>query len=449
MVQLIVSIVIILVVVHLMLLSTAYLILLERKVAAWTQDRIGPNRTNFSFGLNDIWDKIGLGWLFRNYRMLGLGQALADGLKLLMKEDYIPPMVNRTLFMVAPALAVIPALLGWAIIPWGGTLAIPDITVFGWTLQGGIITAAVLPFSLGLIYVLAIGSLAVYGVALGGYASNNKYSFLGSIRAVAQMLSYEIPQGLSVLIIILIFATANATLVVDMQAGGTWGIFYQPVLAVIFFTCLLAECNRAPFDLAEAEQELVGGFHTEYASMKWALFFLAEYMHMITGCAFFAVLFLGGWSLNPFTFIPLLNGWELPVVADFSAAPLTAILLVVVKFVIFALKVASLLFLMMWVRWTLPRFRFDQLMTLAWRMMIPVCLGILTATGLIIYYDLPAWSYTVANIAVFMIATIVDPMLPAGPPMNRRVGLEGSRFSPPVEPEPETVASAAAQPGRS
>lgn len=441
--QVIISVIVILVMMHAILGATAYLILLERKVASWAQDRTGPNRTNFSFGLYDIWDKIGLGWLFRNYRMLGLGQALADGLKLLFKEDYIPPNVNKALFILAPMLAVIPAMIGWAVIPWGGLLALPDINVFGlFTIDKAVVTIAVAPLSLGLVYLLAVGSLGVYGVTLAGYASNNKYSFFGSVRATAQMLSYEIPQGLSVLIMILVFATADATLMVDLQSGHTWGIFLHPVLAFIFFTCVLAECNRAPFDLAEAEQELVGGFHTEYSSMKWALFFLGEYMHMITGAAFFTILFLGGWSLNPLTFLPFLNGFEIPVVADASSGGIleiiTAIVIVLVKMLIFMAKVAFLLFVMMWVRWTLPRLRFDQLMTLAWRQMIPVCLGILTATGLIIYFKLPIWWYPVANIGILGLAMIVDPMIPAGPQANRRVPLEGSRFCPP-EVEAETA----------
>lgn len=428
---------------HVILGATAYLILLERKVASWAQDRTGPNRVNFSFGLYDIWDKLGIGWVFRNYRMLGLGQALADGLKLLFKEDYFPSNVNRSLFMLAPMLAVIPAIIGWAVVPWGGLIALPDINVFGFfTIDKAIVSVTVAPVSLGLIYILAVGSLGVYGVTLGGYASNNKYSFFGSIRATAQMLSYEIPQGLSVLIMILVFATADAGLMVDLQSGHAWGIFLHPLLAIIFFTCVLAECNRAPFDLAEAEQELVGGFHTEYSSMKWALFFLAEYMHMITGAAFFTIMFLGGWSLNPFTAIPFLNGYDLPVVADASSGGivdiLLAIVLVIVKMVVFCAKVAFLLFVMMWVRWTLPRLRFDQLMMLAWRQMIPICLGILTATGLIIYFDLPVWWYPISNIGVFGLAMIIDPMLPTGPKPNRRVPLEGSRFCPP-EPEVEAV----------
>jgi len=435
--QLITSLVVIVVVLHLMLLSCAYLIFLERKVAAWTQDRTGPNRTNFSFGLDDIWNKVGLGWIFR-FKHAGLGQALADGLKLFFKEDYNPPHVDRALFKLAPILVIIPALVGWAVIPWGGMIEFPGFSVAlpllgTLAVEPTIVSVAVAPLSLGLIFLLAVGSLGVYGVTLGGYASNNKYSFLGSLRATAQMLSYEIPQGLCVLIIILTFATADAGLVVDLQAGpgwmGAWGIFLHPVLAVIFFTCVLAECNRAPFDLAEAEQELVGGFHTEYSSMKWALFFLAEYMHMITGAAFFTLMFLGGWDPLPFLA-------ELPLVAP---ASLEGVAVILVKFAVFAAKVALLLFVMMWIRWTLPRFRFDQLMTLAWRIMIPVCLGILLVVGILAFLDMPKWTYPVANFAVLWLAMTIDAMLPESRNPNRRVPLEGSRFCPPEDTLPPTT----------
>ena len=350
--QFFVSLVVILVVVHAMLLSTAYLIFLERKVAAWTQNRIGPNRTNLSFGILP----------FKGFQF-GLGQALADGVKLLLKEDYTPPGVDKKLFLLAPMMIVVPALIGWAVIPWGGRFYFPGLDLLdippGWT------QVAVAPISIGVVYILAIGSLAVYGVVLGAWASNNKYSFLGGLRATAQMVSYEIPMGLCVLIMILLMGTTDAATMVDLQAGGAvddlrlsllggggaWGIFINPLLAVIFFTCVLAECNRAPFDLAEAEQELVGGFHTEYSSMKWALFFLAEYMHMITGSAFFCILFLGGWDLIPFI-------EELPILAGGPGAEdswVLAVLLVFLKFGVFVGKVAFLLFVMMWVRWTLPR----------------------------------------------------------------------------------------------
>ncbi len=432
--QFFISLMVILVVLHTMLGATAYLILLERKVASWTQDRIGPNRTNFSFGLDDLWKKLGVYKLFEGKTHLGLGQALADGLKLFIKEDYTPPHVDKALFMLGPILAVVPAMIGWAVIPWGGLWDFPGIQAWDWLpliggmqlVEAGRGSVAVAPVGIGLIYILAIGSLAVYGVVIGAYASNNKYAFLGGLRATAQMLSYEIPMGLCVLMVILTFHTADAGLIANLQAGwggeGAWGIFIHPLLAIIFFICVLAECNRAPFDLAEAEQELVGGFHTEYGSMKWALFFLGEYMHMITGSAFFVVMFLGGWDLLPFVgLLPPLNEMGL----------IGGTLLVLLKFGIFAFKVFLLLFLMMWVRWTLPRFRFDQLMKLAWRGLIPITLVMLLVSGVLVFLDpwgLKLW-LLVANVVVGVGAAWVGPKLPQGPPVNRRVKLPGSRFS--------------------
>ncbi len=386
------SVVTMTVTVNVILLSCAYLIFLERKVAAWIQNRIGPNRTNFSFGVLPI-----------RHHNWGLGQALADGLKLFIKEDYTPPRVDRVMFLLAPVVVIVPAMLGWAVIPWGGYLSWGD----------EVLHIAVAPVHIGVIYILAIGSLAVYGVVLGGFASNNKYSFLGGLRATAQMLSYEIPMGLGLLMILLMYSTPRADMLVNFQANGVWSVFYQPLVAIIFFTCVLAECNRAPFDLAEAEQELVGGYHTEYASMKWALFFLGEYMHMITGSAFFVVLFLGGWDL-PLIHEPLVGGlgW------------------VLLKSSVFVGKVAFLLFVMMWIRWTLPRFRFDQLMRLAWLSLIPVSVVLLLVTGVAVFLRLPPVVLLLANIGLFFGLWAISPMLPQGPAVNRRVGLAGSRFSP-------------------
>ena len=390
--QSIASIATILALLPVILLSCAYLIMLERKVAAWTQDRIGPNRVNLSFGILPI-----------KHHNWGLGQPLMDGLKLLFKEDYTPLGVDRALFLIAPVVVMIPALLGWAVIPWGGYLAWGDTALN--------ITAA--PIDIGVIYILAIGSLAVYGIVLGAYASNNKYSFLGGLRATAQMLSYEIPQGLCVLTVILMFGSSRADVLVQFQANSVWNLFYQPLIAVIFFTCILAECNRAPFDLAECEQELIGGYHTEYSSMKWALYFLGEYIHMLTGAAFFALLFLGGWDL-PFVREPVVGGFGL----------------VMLKVTVFAAKIGFMLFLMIWIRWTLPRFRFDQLMRLAWRSLIPITLLAMVATGILIFFKLPLWTTLAANAALALGVLVVGPKLPQAAPPNRRVPLAGSRFSP-------------------
>ena len=422
--QFLISLLTILVIVHILLVACAYLIFLERKVAAWTQDRIGPNRVNLTFGQADLLERFGLGRIAKA-KMFGLGQALADGIKLLLKEDYSPPHVDRILFTLAPALVVIPALLGWAVIPWGGYLEMPAWTVpnwvpmiGGWSQPAAVVSVAAAPISIGVIYILAIGSIAVYGVVLGAYASNNKYAFLGGLRATAQMLSYEIPMGISVLVMILLYRTSDAGVMAVLQAtgaeGASWGILSMPLLAVIFFTCILAECNRAPFDLAEAEQELVGGFHTEYSSMKWALFFLGEYMHMVTGAAFFAVLFLGGWDLLPFVgALPVVGG---PV-------------LVLLKFGIFAGKVTLLLFIMMWIRWTLPRLRFDQLMRLAWRGLIPVTITVMLLTGFMVFLGIQQWWwYGIANVVVAVGAAAIAPLLPSDE-VNRRIRLAGSRFS--------------------
>ena len=427
--QFIVSFLVITVVFNAALGACAYLIFLERKVASWVQDRIGPNRTNLGFG-----------FLPEKIHMMGFGQALADGLKLLLKEDFTPNRVDKWLFILAPAMVMVTATLSWAVIPWGGLLALPAMTLPAWLpLIGGetigktlvYVTAA--PVSIGVVYILAISSMAVYGVVIGAFASNNKFSFLGGVRAAAQMLSYEIPQGLCVLVMIMMFAASDTTgLVMKQIAGGfaenggwmTWGIFAQPLLAVLFFTCTLAECNRAPFDLAEAEQELVGGFHTEYGSMKWALFFMGEYMNMITACAFFTLLFLGGWDILPFV----------KVLPDYVADNwILGVGLAFVKFGVFAGKVTLLLFAMMWVRWTLPRLRFDQLMRMAWRGLIPITIATMLATSVMIYYGFRDWYwFMLMNGVVTVVAALVGPYLPKDH-SNARLPMKGSRFSPLAE----------------
>lgn len=426
----------ILVVLNAMLGGTAYLILLERKVASWTQDRIGPNRTGFGFGQKNLWDALGLKFM-NKFRFLGLGQALADGLKLLVKEDYTPPHTDKWLFTLAPALVMIPAIIGMAVIPWGGTWDFPGITIAGheWVRAGKVVLSAA-PLNVGVLYLLAVGSIGVYGVTIGAYASNNKYAFLGGLRATAQMLSYEVPMGLCVLIMILFYKSPDAVAMIIGQTGSaagfslaqTWGVLAHPLLAAVFFTCVLAECNRAPFDLAECEQELVGGFHTEYGSMKWAMYFLGEYMHMIVGAAFFTLLFLGGWEPLPFLkLIPEASGWM-------------GLVWIALKFAVFGGKVGFLLFAMMWIRWTLPRFRFDQLMRLAWTNLIPMMLAALLVSGILVVLSKTQgcewagtwWAHLVSDLVVVALSLLVAPLLPKGPPVNRKVALEGSRFCPPA-----------------
>jgi NADH-quinone oxidoreductase subunit H len=383
--QLITSIVVILIVLHLALGAAAYLILLERKICAWVQDRIGPNRVG----------------------PLGLLQPLADGLKLFFKEEFMPRGADRALFLLAPALTAIMAIIGFAIIPWAGVLEIAGEQV-------KIMAADV---NIGIIYLVATTALGVYGVGLGGWASNNKYSFLGGLRASAQMISYEIPLGLALLCVILMAGSVRADEIVGQQLqGGTWLLLHQPLAAILFYVCILAESNRAPFDLAEAEQELIGGWHTEYSSMKWALFFMGEYVAMFVGSAFFAVLFLGGWSINP-----LGVGWDLPVQGGIG--------LILLQFAVMLLKVFLLIFLTMMIRWTLPRFRFDQLMRLAWEGMIPAGLLIVLITSFFIFMGWREFMW-LGSIAAVVVIWLVQPTLPRQVSPNHRVPLIGSRFSP-------------------
>ena len=444
--QFLVSACLILLVVHAMLGATAYLIMLERKVAAWAQDRIGPNRTGFSFGQDNIWKKLRLGFMTR-FRFLGLGQALADGIKLFFKEDYTPPHVDKILFTLAPALIMIPAMIAWAVIPWGGDWIIGSAAI--WTDPFGLVTVTglneavqvtALPIHLGVIYVLAVGSIGVYGMTIGSYASNNKFAFLGGMRATAQMLAYEIPMGLVLLLMMMYYRSGDLSVIVHQQISGAWGILSHPLLAIVLYACMLAETNRAPFDLAEAEQELVGGFHTEYGSMRWALYFLGEYMHMIAGAAFFAVLFLGGWDVLPF----------INLFGDGIATAWGGLLLVALKMMVLAGKVIFLVFLSMWIRWSIPRLRFDQLMNLAWVSIIPMMLVALLIGTLIAAVAhhvrlLPLngfWVYTLADGVTLAIVIAVTPFVRKRcKPINRRVPLAGSRFSPLTQDENQAATS--------
>lgn len=384
--QFIASMIVIVVVLHMCLGAAAYLILLERKVCAWAQDRIGPNRVG----------------------PMGLLQPIADGLKLFFKEEFMPRGVDRVLFIMAPALTVIPAMIGFVVIPWGGFLEI-----------GGGNTVAIMgaDINIGVIYLIAATSLGVYGVGLGGWASNNKYSFIGGLRATAQMISYEIPMGLALLCVVLTAGTLLPQEIVAQQLNGQWFLIQQPIVAIVFYLCMLAESGRAPFDLAEAEQELIGGWHTEYSSMKWALFFMGEYIHVVIGSAFFATLFLGGWSLNPLT------GWDIPQTGG--------ILLILLQFGIVLSKVFLLVFLTMMVRWTLPRFRFDQLMRLAWEGLIPLSLLVLLMTSVFVYLGWTSWLWA-GSLGCLALIWVLLPFMPGQASPNHKIGLIGSRFSPPA-----------------
>jgi NADH-quinone oxidoreductase subunit H len=331
-----------------LLAATAYCIYFERKIAAWMQDRYGPNRVG----------------------PYGIFQPVADGGKFVFKEDIVPGHVDKPLFILAPALSFTVAFIGFAAIPWGGQWQRGEETL---------VHVQVANPDIGLLYILGVASMGVYGVVLGGWASNNKYSIHGAIRATAQMLSYEIPMGLCILAVVLTVGQLRLEEIASMQAGywlgfiPKWNLFLHPVAFVILFVTTLAEANRAPFDLAEAEQELVGGFHTEYSALKFGLFFLGEYAHLITSCGLIAVLFLGGWH---FPLVP----W--------TQSEATSLFAVLCKCAVLIGKIVVLMFVIMWLRWTLPRFRYDQLMRFAWQGLVPITLGLFTLAAVLLYFGL-------------------------------------------------------------
>ncbi|MDE0738064.1 MAG: NADH-quinone oxidoreductase subunit NuoH [Planctomycetota bacterium] len=300
------------------------LVLAERRICAAIQNRIGPNRVG----------------------PMGLLQPLADVIKLLFKEDIIPDRADRTLFSLAPLLAFAPAAIAFVAIPVGRDLQVADLNV-------------------GVLYVLAITSLGVYGISFGGWASNSKYSLLGGIRSSAQIISYEIAMGLAIVSVLMIAGDVHLGSIVEWQAENGWIIFYQPLAFIIFLVAAFAENNRLPFDMAECESELVGGFHTEYTGMKFGMFFLGEYIAMIVMSALLVTLFLGGW--DPVFF-------ELPEGVGGTA----------ISVLCFTLKLLAVLFLYIWVRWTLPRFRYDQLMKLGWKTFVPLALLNIVLTGIVV-----------------------------------------------------------------
>ena len=350
--------------------TCAYLILAERKISAWAQDRLGPNRVG--------------PW--------GVLQPIADGLKFLFKEEVIPSHVDRLFYMLGPAIALSTALLAFAVVPFGSTTTPPALTdnsvdppvPLPWPqtkaeLQEALAKDPTYPdrlaeynntlqfvitphVDIGIVFVFAVGSLAVYAIILGGWSSNNKYSFLGSLRSSAQIISYEIPLGMSALGVLLITGSLNLERIIDYQHTHGWNVLFQPLAAVLFATSIFAETNRLPFDLPEAEQELVGGYHTEYSAMKFALYFLGEYTHMITTSFLIVIMFFGGWLL-PWVSVP----------GDTSVGAM------IIKLIVIGVKMALFIVFFMLVRWTLPRFRFDQLMGLAWKVLMPLALVNLVA----------------------------------------------------------------------
>ena len=311
----------------------AYAVLAERKISAFIQDRIGPNRVG-PFG---IW------------------QPLADGVKTFLKEDFVPAHVRKAYFWLAPMIVMIPALLVMAVIPFGSNLGHQKMVIAD--------------LNVGILYTFGIVSLGVYGIVLAGYASNSKYPFLGGIRSSAQMISYEIAMGMSVIPVFLWVGDLNLSKVIAYQAQNGWlMIWHAPVSFMIFMVAAFAETNRLPFDLPESEQELVGGYNTEYSSMKFALFFMGEYANMIAVSSMMVTLFLGGWSL-PFAGLNHVAGES-------------QIALGVVHIAIFLAKVVFLMGIFIWVRWMWPRFRYDQLMNLGWRVFIPLALANILVTAI-------------------------------------------------------------------
>jgi NADH-quinone oxidoreductase subunit H len=329
--------VIILVIFGITMLMAMYSTLAERKVAAWLQDRIGPNRA-------------GKG---------GLLQPLADGLKLFAKEEFEPDTPNRFLFFVGPAIAMTTALMTSAVIPWGDKFHIFDRDII---LQATDIDVA-------LLYLIGVMSIGVYGIMIGGWASNNKFSLIGAVRAASQMISYEVAMGLSLIALLMMTGTLSLREISLQQSGMNWNVFYQPLSFLIFLICAFAETNRTPFDLAECETELIGGYHTEYSSMKMGFYLFAEYANMFISSAILAVLFFGGYNYPGM-------GWAV----ENWGVNIANILGIVALFV----KICGFIFLYMWVRWTIPRFRYDQLMHLGWRVLIPLSIVNIIITGIVI-----------------------------------------------------------------
>jgi len=358
----------------------SYTVYAERKICAWIQDRVGPNRTGIPL---------------TKFRILGLGQPIADAIKLLLKENFIPAEVNKFYYYIAPKLSMVPAILVLAVLPFGSSL-------FG-------VPMVIADINIGVLYVFAVSSLGVYGIVLAGWASNSKYPFLGGIRSSSQMISYELALGLSVIPVFMLCGTLNMPDIVNWQRENGWmvapfwakGLTWEMLLAgdfkavldafangfslsrlliwvpmlisfIIFLIAMFAETNRAPFDLPEAEQELVGGYHTEYSGMGFALFFLGEYAAMIAGSGVIVTLFLGGWSL--------------PMIPDGSMPGLPGVIFGLVNIGVFFAKVSALLVLFIWVRWTVPRFRYDQLMKLGWYFFFELALVNIFITAFVLAY---------------------------------------------------------------
>lgn len=338
------------------LLIATYSTYAERKIAAFMQDRIGPDRAG----------------------PFGILQPLADAVKMFMKEDFIPSQANKWLFIAGPCLSMLTALMTSAVIPWGDKL-----TVFGQTidLQG-------IEVNIGILWVFGIVSLGVYGVLIGGWASNNKYSLIGAIRAASQNISYELAMGLSIIAILMFAGSLSTKAIVEAQQNGHWNILYQPVGFIIFLVCAFAECNRTPFDLPECETELIGGYHTEYSSMKLGFYLFSEYINMFISGAVMATLYFGGYDYPGFSWVEANVGANVANILGIAA--------------VFG-KALFFVFFFMWVRWTIPRFRYDQLMSLGWTGLIPLAMANIVVTGLGILLNWPIvimWAALILSLVI-------------------------------------------------
>lgn len=315
----------------------AYSTYAERKIAAFLQDRVGPDRAGH----------------------FGLLQPLADGVKMFMKEEIIPTNADKVLFILGPSIMMMTACMTGVVIPWGNSLMI----------NGTEYPVQITDINIGILYVFGVVSIGVYGIMIGGWASNNKYSLMGAIRASSQMISYELAMGLSIIALIMTTGTLSVREIVEQQQGFNWNVFAQPLGFLLFIICAFAECNRTPFDLPECETELVGGYHTEYSSMKLGFYLFAEYINMFISSAIISSLYFGGYN---FPFIDQLG--------------LSHNMLTMVGTLIFFGKIFFFIFFFMWIRWTIPRFRYDQLMHLGWRIMIPLALvNILLTAGVVLW----------------------------------------------------------------
>lgn len=313
----------------------------ERKVAAFMQDRRGPNRAG----------------------PMGLLQPLADGLKLFMKEEIIPNTSNRMLFILGPCLAMLAAMMTSAVIPWGG-----KIDFFGRE-----VNLQIADINIGILYIFAVVSMGVFGIMIGGWASNNKFSLMAALRGASQAISYELPMGLSLIALLMLTGSLKMSAIVGQQMDATWNVVYQPLGFLIFLICAFAECNRTPFDLPEAENELNFGYHQEYSSMKLGFYLFAEYINMFISSAVMATLYFGGYDIPGVNDAHLTETVGVNLMALFQALTLFA-------------KIGFFIFLFMWVRWTIPRFRYDQLMNLGWKKLVPLALANMIITAAVVLY---------------------------------------------------------------